>query len=1283
MPLNLQAFEDKKLNLTAFDSGGALPSLASLDTSTRGSTPQIAPQPTVSALDVAKEIPGSLVNVSREIGQSILRSFVAFGKTDVLKPFVEPLSDVIAEQQFKDQTFNFFTEELNRRLTGTGIGGDTEFKGLFGETAAEEARPIEERILDFEQDIRNKGTELANSQNIVTRKIGQALQKTAPELAFLGIGGLVGLDMSGFGGSRKGATQAIKNTKTEGQALKVLNQLNVPDDVAREVAPLVVKAKTDEQAGKVLTDVVERVSTQKSVIPRELQPLAEEARKFKTAEEFVDAQPTQDVKIFRQELLDEELTKFRNNGFEDLINPDKSVTVYHKTTPLRASNIERTGFNEGAFFATSEEAADALASTNKGKASKIMEIKVDPASINFNEGTGEIEALGKLTRQEDVYKVSDEIIKKDFQLTGLTKSQLTDFFNRVKTGATPTQSQRPPVQTPRGRESVSLSDSSLDETVAPKADLHKSLTSEGRQLVDEEGNVVFPQRSERAPTPIAKPALIDDAKEALKRDKEITKALSAIGKKHGSVDNIIAGLEKKGVPEDEINKIVLEDGTKLVDAVKVKRETNGVLSAVITKRDLDEIRSNFTLDVETDKWIPTKTGIQKVKEAGRQGKLAALEYYELPQVFFDRTGLRSFFYDPIREAERNANKLKNNLYAQFEEAGLYKRGGWFTADRIDLRKKDAEEVARYYLTRQQKNVDRVVDFEELSEKAREFVRIFDGVIKQTEDKFFKVAELNGKEPGKVPNYAPLMTSRDMKLAQEMGDVEFIFRKHPAFFSLKKRKEDVPFDVYELDYRQVATRWIDQMANFLHLGEVGTQTKYLAQSDEFKEIVGDRVFNTTNKWLQDVFNPSVPDAVGATANIARQAGAISSLGLNLASVMKQMLTQVPLTFIEKAPPKLQSQFAKEFGIDVKNLPSIRERKGNAAIMDMQEGVRRAFVGPLTEFDKINAQKSLNALLDKEHKKFLKEGKEMTPERQAQVLKLAQDRLDMWFGGMTRAQLPRAFRSELGKLINMFIMPLTSQLNGFFFSVAKAKGYKKAEVFAEVVASALTIAYLEQVITNWSPKWSDEKSMTEDVLISLSGNIPLLSQAVFAWHSDQPLQVSPVLSSVSRVVTQLGKVDEEQTTSVDVGFAFAELFGVPKQFRRTVEGVGIVTEGGLRDRDGKLLAPVKGTDEHIRAFIRGKYGTIATQDFIRNVGVSSDKRRWFVPEVEFLQNGDYDRKAELYVSFDTRTQRELYAELSEGQQKRLEAALEDRLTVSLPEIELPEISLPEITLPEVSI
>jgi hypothetical protein len=261
--------------------------------------------------------------------------------------------------------------------------------------------------------------------------------------------------------------------------------------------------------------------------------------------------------------------------------------------------------------------------------------------------------------------------------------------------------------------------------------------------------------------------------------------------------------------------------------------------------------------------------------------------------------------------------------------------------------------------------------------------------------------------------------------------------------------------------------------------------------------------------------------------------------------------------------------------------------------------------------------------------------------------------MWYGGFFKGQRPEAFRKELGNFILMFLYPLTSQLNGFYRAVYKAKGWNKAVVGAEVLASATAIAYLEQVIENLSPQWSDEKGMTQDVLLSLTGNLPVVGNVAYSIVNEKEFNVSPALGNISNIIKNIGQDDKGR-----VVWNVAETFGLPKQIRRIKEGLEIMEEGGITDNEGKMLAPVQDAMELVRSFLRGKYGSQASQDWVRNIGEKSKNRRWFVTEVEFLQNGDYNRKAELYLEFDEATQKELKEFLSENQQKKLDNAVEKR-------------------------
>ena len=725
-------------------------------------------------------------------------------------------------------------------------------------------------------------------------------------------------------------------------------------------------------------------------------------------------------------------------------------------------------------------------------------------------------------------------------------------------------------------------------------------------------------------------------------------AFANIKSQKGPTENIIERLKNRGLSQDDIENIILEDGTRLVDTVKVKRTKDGTLSTVITKEEIGLLAKSYTDEVPKSQWRRTTRFYE-----GKEVLVNLAKAIELPDLFFRSKGLQPIF-DDIIKAGRDSETMKNMYLQRFKDAGLYKEAEWFQPQQFKLSAKEGKEISLYYLTRQGKGGG--TTFKDLSKKAQKFVEIFDGIIADTEPRFFEQAKKLGRTPGKVDNYGPLVLRKDMQLAHRQGTEDFIFRTHPGFFSTKQRAEKVPLEMYEMDYRLVANRWLSGITEFLNMSEATNHIKYLTQSEDFKEFVTKSDQEVIALWLRNITTPESPTSSGGKAlnylsRLVRKGTAVGALGLNYATVLKQSLSLIPVSVVGKARPKLKSKYAKAFGIDVRSLPSISKRAGDIAIQDITSKIGSTFTAPITKFDKANAQLALNGLLDKEYAKFLGDGVEITPEIQRLIEKNAQDAVDMWFGGFFKGQRPEAFRTELGNFILMFLYPLTSQLNGFYRHIAVANGVgATTKASAEVLAAATAIAYMEQVISNLSFEWTDEKQMAEDVLLSLAGNIPVVGNIAYAVINETALNPSPVFSNFNRIVRALHGGEPEK-----LAWTVGETFGIPSTFRRIREGMQIMEDGGVVDSDGVMLAPVTETIELVRAFLRGKYGPLASKDWVRNIGVSADEQQWFVPQVEFLQNGDYERKAELYNSFSASEQEELYNFLSEGQQKKLDKEL----------------------------
>lgn len=1087
-------------------------------------------------------------------------------------------------------------------------------------------------------------------------------------LSVAGIAALTGIDLAPFGGSAKNLGKALLKTKTAEGAMNILRKTKVPEDLIQIYAPRFAKETTQKGVEKGLKGLGEILKTSK--FAPEIRPVSKKSavelrQRIKELEAMKIKQP-----IMKEDIegaigrLQEKISAIKA---KPLIKPipkelEPLAVRTEKVSDVARKDLENWIIKKKPMQTSSIEEISALKIVPEGnvmlyRAGDVS--RTTPTSWSYNKEQAEY--FARFNKQK--------VISKTFSPNEIV-IDTTKIPKDTTLGHTPNIFKHEQEVIVKATEAVKEVKEVAKITPEMEAILklppQLPVVVRGETFVlGETGKVVSATEKEMRVALIAEQKAIELG---IKQQKLREKAIESIGREHGKTENIITRLKNKGLLDEDIDNMILEEGTKLRDTLKIKRNSDRSLAAVIKKSEIEDLAKSYTEELPKAKW-----GRRTILIDGVETTKKITGTIELPYVWFEKKGL-SALYDPIIQAGRDAEVLKTGWINRFKEAGLFKEGSWFTADRFILSGKESNNIAKYYLTRQGKIYTGYTKYyKNLSTKEKKFVDIFDEILRETEPKFYNVARKAGKNPGIVENYAPLMVKGDLGLADKMGRMQWIYRKHPAFFSLKERMEKVPGDMYNLDYRKVAVAWLEGMADFLHYGEATPKLKYLTNSDEFKAIIKESDWGIINTWLREITTPPVSPPVVPTV---RKLTAIGTLGLNYASVLKQALTQIPIMIIEKARPKMQSRFAKAFGINVAELPSITSRKGALAIADLQGKVGRIFTGSLTKFDKKNAQWSLNGLLDKYGanlwKQMEKNGKPVSQEAINLVVKRAQDALDMWYGGFMKGQIPWAFRREVGRTILMFLYPLTSQLNGFYRHILQAKGIENWKAAAEVATAITAIAYSEQVIENLSLKWSDEVGMMKDVALAAAGNIPLVSTLAYSIMSERDVHISPILSNVSMALTKINR-DPERAL-----WYSAQILGVPAQMRKIRYGMEIMEKGGITDENDKMLAPVSDTMELVRSFLRGKYGSIASQDWVRNIGEKKEDRRWFVPEVEFLQNGDYDRKAELYKQFDKPTQDELFQFLSEEQQRRLRAALAKFPTTTALKISpegIPTIKFPE--------
>src|SRR3990167_3807200 len=180
------------------------------------------PTPKVRVRDFVRELPGTL----GDIGQSIARNIGSAGVT------------------------------LSKLAGGSDVVDiPTSMKWLFKD---EPVKSIELRVAEAEQKVKEWG-----DKNEKFTVLGSIAKNNPTSLAFAGVMGSVGLDLTPFGGTKKGVQIALKEANTLGDAISVLNKLGIEDDLAREFAEAVVKVKTDTSALKLIEHIADVQRTTK------------------------------------------------------------------------------------------------------------------------------------------------------------------------------------------------------------------------------------------------------------------------------------------------------------------------------------------------------------------------------------------------------------------------------------------------------------------------------------------------------------------------------------------------------------------------------------------------------------------------------------------------------------------------------------------------------------------------------------------------------------------------------------------------------------------------------------------------------------------------------------------------------------------------------------------------------------------------------------------------------------------------------------------------------------
>ncbi|MEO5366647.1 MAG: hypothetical protein H7831_09895 [Magnetococcus sp. WYHC-3] len=683
----------------------------------------------------------------------------------------------------------------------------------------------------------------------------------------------------------------------------------------------------------------------------------------------------------------------------------------------------------------------------------------------------------------------------------------------------------------------------------------------------------------------------------------LSKRLSTLS---GYTDKLIDSLIARGVKQEQIDQLRIE-GRYLKGLVKVKREQTGRVSAVISKEALNYLKRNYKGNV-SEEWIkrnsPKAIGrevgdiIQGVETGSRFFRRLSTQYTDANGDVHTE-GLKNLVFDPIRQGERLAKEMEDRL-RKVELASVNK-----------LNKSQAKQLWRYTMIKQGKMANEpapALTFNTLDPKVRKAYMDIRQVVEKYYPLVKEAGNIRGLDVGRIANYTPLYTNGDLKKIDE-GGMDWT-RKDPFFGSTKERLDNVPMELYEQDYRKVIDHWISGLSRYIEVGKRTVPVKYLIDSQEFRDIVGDKVWTKISEWYRYLVNPPRVEGIWKGVRILRNLQATAILGIKDSVVMKQFLNlldfrasimgrRLVMGGIENMRKSQLAKIAKESG-------SIVERSAGLTVQDLKGTIIKFMQKPTVWADRLTAKMGMVGVMDQMMDRLKKQGKELTPDEFKRIKRMSQDVVDAVMGGMSRAETPRVFRTEGGKNLFMFYSQLNSKMQYYVSDIFSGK-YKflnelsgtHKKLLARAITTMILGAYLEAVISSLS-FGDDPEEISKDTLKTLVGNFPLLGNLWYMFETGEGYDVSPILGNLVDIAKALK--DGKTGDAIWAGTAF---FGMPQQVKKVSQGIEIVSAGGMLDDKGKYKFRVETTMDKIRTILRGKWASEEAQRLLKKNTTSKGK------------------------------------------------------------------------------
>lgn len=673
----------------------------------------------------------------------------------------------------------------------------------------------------------------------------------------------------------------------------------------------------------------------------------------------------------------------------------------------------------------------------------------------------------------------------------------------------------------------------------------------------------------------------------------------------GDTKKVKALLKSKGVSQEKIESAVVMSRYKLGSVIKIKRESNGDISTVIEQGYLDKIKDSFKGRKPSSRFI-SKYSAKGLADRG--GKV--LRGFEIPQNFFERIGLKELIYDPVRAGEAAAEEMRGELEQSL--MNLFKPVLGFGKKNIESRKR----IFRYFAVKQGREEDMLkagvkpVYLEDLTDVERKIVRGWTEINKKYKDDIFELAKKQGNDIEPIEDfYMPMYQKPNMYQRNAPADDGAPgLRKSPSAQFLKERSEKVDYVNYNEDAYENLLVWSRESSRFLKVGEKTLPIKYLIESKQFIDIVGE---NTANFIAEGWFRQLVsPPKIDETFQLIKRTSYLSTLAFNPLTIAKQPLSHINIQIIEGTPlvssdlaktvSRRYNQVVGEDGrkqlirtLDSKS-SSITERQPYIGVDNLNTMIDKIGFYGISKVDKISAAAAYERILTQRLNKELVSGKKLNNKLLRKVQRGSRDLVDISFGGATPAQRPAVYNSQIGEAVLALTSAVNSQFQYQIKTLSKSIKTKDRKMTAKALTAIVLVGYAEQAITRmtWGFGSEEENIKTvEETLKSVGGSVPLLGSLMFSLETGQTYQPSVMVSQLSKLANGLYEKKENGLFSKEGNMDILEALGLPTQFEKTYQGIKALREGYIEIGNDRI--PFDNMAERARALVRGKYGTLSSQ------------------------------------------------------------------------------------------